>query len=74
MMMPSDSLEPRDPALAPEVAPRTPAPEAEDREVVLALPASPALWESIDAQASRMRAMTAPAGFTDRVLARLADR
>lgn len=74
MMMHSDSLDPRDPALAPEAADRTPAAEADDREVALSLPANPALWAEIDAQASRMRAMKAPAGFTDRVLARLADR
>lgn len=74
MMMPSDSLHPHDPALAPEAAHRTPAAEAEDREVALSLPANPALWAEIDAQTSRLRAMTAPAGFADRVLARLADR
>jgi len=74
MMMHSDSLDPRDPALAPEAAHRAPAPEADDREVALSLPANPALWAEIDAQASRLRAMTAPAGFAGRVLAKLADR
>jgi len=74
MMMHSESLEPRDPAVAPEAVRQAPAAEAEDREVVPPFVENAALWSAIDAETARMRAMTAPAGFAARVLAGLDRR
>lgn len=74
MMMHSESLEPRDPAVAPEAVRQAPAAEAEDREIVPPFVENAALWSAIDAETARMRAMTAPAGFAARVLAGLDRR
>lgn len=74
MMMHSESLEPRDPAVAPEAVRQAPAAEVEDREVVPPFFENAALWSAIDAETARMRAMTAPAGFAARVLAGLDRR
>ncbi len=74
MMMHSESLEPRDPAVAPEAVRQAPAAEVEDREVVPPFAENAALWSAIDAETARMRAMTAPAGFAARVLAGLDRR
>ncbi len=74
MMMHSESLEPRDPAVAPEAVQQAPAAEVEDREVVPPFVENAALWSAIDAETARMRAMTAPTGFAARVLAGLDRR
>ena len=74
MMMHSESLDPRDPAVAPEVVRQASAAEVEDREVVPPFVANVALWSAIDAETARMRAMTAPTGFAARVLAGLDRR
>ncbi len=74
MMMHSESLDPRDPAIAPEVVRQAPAAEVEDREVVPPFVANVALWSAIDAATARMRAMTAPTGFAARVFAGLDRR
>ena len=74
MMMHSESLDPRDPAVAPEVVRQAPAAEVEDREVVPPFVEHVALWSAIDAETARMRAMTAPTGFAARVFAGLDRR
>ncbi|MFM8566216.1 MAG: hypothetical protein ACKOCV_00760 [Gemmatimonadota bacterium] len=73
-MMQPESLDPRDPAVAPEPIRQAPAAEAEDREIVPPFVENAALWSAIDAETARLRAMTAPAGFAVRVLAGLDRR
>ncbi|MEY4609463.1 MAG: hypothetical protein RL625_1680 [Gemmatimonadota bacterium] len=74
MMMHGESLEPRDPAIAPEAVREAPAAETADREVVPPFVENVALWSAIDTETARMRTMTAPAGFAARVLAGLDRR